>query len=139
MRGCGAAGGEIAGQARNDGKGLFFGFLAAEGGEAEEFVVGGWFDGGGVGLAEFEVEFFVGVAEAAPDGDVVFVVLDCFPEFLTEPGVGFEAVVVADQVHGEAPMGAFVVDGVVPEGEFDVGGEGCRRFRIKSGMTGRRC
>lgn len=34
-------------------------------------------------------------------------------------------------------MGTFVVDGVVPEGEFDVGGEGCRRFRIKSGMTGR--
>ena len=64
--------------ARNDGKGLFFGFLAAEGGEAEEFVVGGWFDGGGVGLAEFEVEFFVGVAEAAPDGDVVAVVHEGF-------------------------------------------------------------
>lgn len=54
------------------------------------------FCGGGVGLAEFEVEFFEGVAEAAPDGDVVFVVLEGFPEFMAEVGVGFEAGVVAD-------------------------------------------
>ena len=74
--------GEIAGQARNDGKGLFWGFLgAAEGGDVGGVVdaeVGGGFDGGGVGLAEFEVEFFVGVAEAAPDGDVVAVVHEGF-------------------------------------------------------------
>ena len=123
--------------ARDDGKELFFLFLAAEGGDIGGVVdaeVGGGFDSGGVGLAEFEVVFFEGVAEAAPDGNVVFVVLDCFPEFLTETGVGFEARVVADQVHGEALVRAFVVDGVVPEGEFDVGGEGCW---VEPGMTKR--
>ena len=104
--------GEIAGRARNDedgilnrsrvgarhdGKGLIFGFLAAEGGDVGGVVdaeVGGGFDGGGVGLTEFEVVFFEGVAEAAPDGDVVFVVFASFPEVLTEAGVGFEAGVV---------------------------------------------
>mgnify|MGYP003301652570 CR=1 FL=1 len=45
-------------------------------------------------LAEFEVEFFEGVAEAAPDGDIVFVVFLCFPEFLTEAGVGFKVGIV---------------------------------------------
>lgn len=87
------------GYARNDGKELFFGFLAAEGGDVGGVVdaeVGGGFDGGGVGLAEFEVVFFEGVAEAAPDGDVVFVVFASFPEFLAEVGVGFEAGVFAD-------------------------------------------
>lgn len=129
-------------QVRHDGKELFFGFLAAEGGDVGGVVdaeVGGWFDGGGVGLTEFEVVFFEGVAEAAPDGDVGFVVLVGFPEFLTEAGVGFEAGIVENQIHSEVFVRAFVVDGVVPEGEFDVGGEGCRRFRIRSGMTGRRC
>ena len=47
-------------------------------------------------LAEFEVVFFEGVAEAAPDGDVVFVVFVGVPEFLAEVGVGFEAGVFAD-------------------------------------------
>ena len=80
-------------------KKLIFGFLAAEGGDVGGVVdaeVGGGFDGGEVGLAEFEVVFFEGVAEVAPDGDIVFVVLEGFPEFLAEVGVGFEAVVVAD-------------------------------------------
>ena len=81
------------------GKELFLWFLAAEGGDIGGVVdaeVGGGFDGGGVGLTEFEVVFFEGVAEAAPDGNIVFVVFASFPEFLAEVGVGFEAGVFAD-------------------------------------------
>ena len=80
--------------------------------------------------------FFEGVAEAAPDWDVVFVVFASVPEFLTVAGVGFEARIVENQIHSEVLVGTFVVDGVVPEGEFDVVGEGSR---IRSGMTGRGC
>lgn len=108
-----------------------------EGGDVGGVVdaeVGGGFDGGWIGLAEFEVVFFEGVAEAAPDGNVVFVVFVGFPEFLTEAGVGFEARIVENQIHSEVLVGTFVVDGVVPEGEFDVIGEGCR---VEPGMTKR--
>ena len=128
---------EMPDQVRHDGKELFFGFLAAEGGDVGGVVdaeVGGWFDGGGVGLAEFEVVFFEGVAEAAPYWDVVFVVFASVPEFLAEAGVGFEAGIVENQIHSKVLVGTFVVDGVVPEGEFEIGGEGCRG---KPGMTER--
>ena len=55
----------------------YLGIKRGEGGDIGGVVdteVGGGFDGGEVGLAVFEVEFFEGVAEAAPDGYVVAVV-----------------------------------------------------------------